>query len=284
MRVIVAIFIAASIVACASTQEEFSDVVKMKTAVAEKTLVASKALTALVPYEFGGITYQAEYTACALPAAKASWVLMNRDQAGFNHENFCQGWIAQAFLLEGYSVIGINRPSFGQSTGAGDFAGARSQKAIETVMATIGSKDETFKAIDGCWGYSSGAIAALFYAKKHPDIRRLALGGGIYDLEVVHKNTTDAFLKREIDSAVALQPDKAYEERSIAWDFQGLPKKLALYHGANDTVVPASQATSFRNSLAAQEFAVTFKLVSEASHELPWQQHQALIGELLKAP
>jgi pimeloyl-ACP methyl ester carboxylesterase len=266
---------------CTTNQERFSDLVSVSQAPKQTQVVDSKASSLLTKYTFNGSTHEVETLTCVHPQAKGSWLLMNRDMAGFNYQNFCLGWIAQSFLQGGYSVVGINRPGYGRSSGFSDFSGPQSLEALEQGIRALPTSDDSLKNHVGIWGYSSGSIAALYFAKKHAEIPRLILGAGIYDLEIVHKGTNDPGLKHEIDVVTAAAGEKAYEERSVSWDFNGLPKKVDLYHGSVDEVVPVSQATSFRNSLAAQEYEVSLQIIEKAGHQLPWLQHQQVISRLL---
>lgn len=268
-------------VGCASTQEKFSDVVMVDKPQSEAPPIAATQVAEVVSYSYQERSESVEYLGCSQAEAKASWVLVNRDHAPFAPTTFCGGWIAQAFLSRGFNVIGINRPGYGASTSDRDLGGLSSAAAIQGALVGAKEKHPEFSQIVGYWGYGAGATAVLLHSRAQKLNNQLLLGGGIYDLEKVHKATTNPELRTEIEQLVKVQGPKAYEERSPAWDFQGLPHTLSLYHGAADTEVPVSQAQSFRDSLAAQQHQVKLRIVDQASHDIAWQAHRDLIQSLL---
>ena len=61
----------------------------------------------------------------------------------------------------------------------------------------------------------------------------------------------------------------------------GLPKQIAIYHGAQDTAVPPAQAKAFSDSLeAAGGYKVNLQIVDGLGHQIPWVHHRSLIEAL----
>lgn len=268
-------------ISCASNVERFSDLEDIARMDPNKLNTAADAEHHIVDYGEGKAKAKVEWFGCQLKSSpKGTVLVMNRDQVGFADDNFCRGWIAQSFLSEGWNVLAVNRPGYGESTGAMDLSGPESLKAIESAVADF-RKRHTGQKISGVWGYSTGGIAAAFYAKKNQEILWLMMGGAVYDAEQTEKSSGDEWLKNQFSQLKAKDPNGAFEKRSIAWDFDGIPKTVLIYHGQSDVAIPSAQASSFRDSLMTQEYKVRFILLNGVGHDLPADVHAGVIKKLL---
>ncbi len=266
---------------CASNVERFSDLEDIARTDPGKLNTPAEAEHYVIDYGPAKAKAKVEWFGCQLNSSpKGTVLVMNRDQVGFANDNFCRGWIAQSFLSEGWNVLAVNRPGYGESTGTMDLAGPESLQAIDVAVADF-HKRHAGQKISGVWGYSTGAIAAAFFAKKNQEILWLMLGGAIYDAEQVEKSSADQWLKTQLTQLKTKDPNGAFEKRSIAWDFEGVPKTVLIYHGQNDTAVPVQQPSSFRDSLLAQEYKVRFISLSGMGHDLPADVHVGVIKKLL---
>ena len=245
-------------------------------------ILPATASAGLADYKYEDKSYKAEWLACQPKAAKRTILLMHRDRAGFDAKSFCQGWIAQAFLSEGFATIAVNRPGFGGSTGAVDFAGAHSIAAIAAGSKAAQAKTK-IPAPTGSWGYSSGAVAAAFAARKMGNLKFLILGGGPYDLYETEATTADGYLKKELAALKKAHGDEAFETRSVAYDVSDLPKRIIMYHGKNDTAIAPSQAEAFKDSLLSSEYNATLQVVDGVAHDIPWSQHYLILKVLARA-
>lgn len=242
--------------------------------------VAFGAQDGLAAYKGAGADQRAEWLACKLKAPKASILVMHQDRAGYAKDKFCSGWIAQTFLSQGFNVIAVNRPGYGASTGAPDFSGDLSMLALDAATKDAIAKSGS-PALEGAWGYSSGAMAAALVSRRLGSLKFLILGGGVYDLEETLKKTTDSYLKKDIETIQRTGGSEAVESRSVAYDVSGLPKRIAIYHGKQDTVVLPSQAKAFADSLESSgEYKVTFQVIDGVRHEIPWAHHRKILEVL----
>lgn len=268
-------------VSCASNVERFSDLENIAKVDPNKFNVTADAEHFVADYGDEKTKLKVEWFGCQLKASpKGTVLVMNRDQAGFAKDNFCRGWIAQSFLSEGWNVLAINRPGYGASTGTMDLSGPDSLTAIEAAVSDF-RKRHPGQKISGVWGYSTGAIAAAFFAKKNQEILWLMLGGAVYDAEEVEKTSGEGWLKSQFTQLKAKDPSGAFEKRSIAWDYEGIPKTVLIYHGQSDVVIPSTQASAFRDSLMTQEYKVRFILLNGMGHDLPVDMHAGVIKKLL---
>ena len=90
----------------------------------------------------------------------------------------------------------------------------------------------------GIWGFGTGTIAATFLSKTLPSVQWMILGGGVYDLEITHKQSNYQAFKTMFDQIKHQEGDIAYEKRSIAWDFAGIPEMIGIYHAKDDAAAP----------------------------------------------
>lgn len=266
---------------CASLDRNKSEVAE--SIAPEKSLaqrIPAKKTTQISDYKFKGSSYKVGWITCAADATQGTALLMHRDEAGFDPDKVCDGWMAQVFLSSGFDVIAVNRPGYVNSTGKKDFAGPQS---IESTRVAVTAAQRHVKPLNGAWGYSSGAIGAGFFAKTVGNLQWLILGGGIYDLELQTRNTRNKLITDAIQSVLKTEGESAYEHRSLSYDLANIPKRIILYHGKTDTDVEISQAQSFRDVLRSQEFQVTLEELENMGHDLPWMNHYQVLQTLIRS-
>lgn len=246
----------------------------------EKPKVASQSQDGLVDYTFDKQPNKVEWNACIADGAKNAVLVVPAGELAAGDASFCSTWLAQTFLSAGYSVLGVNRPGLGRSTGTGDFSGPQSQAAV-VAAASAAKGVKGLKPIVGVWSASAGVPAAAFAAKKISGLRWVVFGSGIYDAEVTMNTTQDKSLKSAMTSAVT--GEDGYEVRSIAWDNSGLPKKVILYHGKNDNAVYPAQAESFRDSLATAEYDVSLQVIDGVGHDIAPGHHRQILEIVLRS-
>lgn len=270
---------------CASLGGEESPTLTLSDASDEAVVgaVAFDEVTGLADYKYQKISGKAEWIACKPKSgAKATIMAMHEDRAGFDRARFCSGWIAQAFLSSGVAVVTVNRPGYGGSSGKPDFAGPKSQAAVLAAIKAINAKAKLAQPIAGAWGYGTGATAAALLSRGATGMQFLILGGGVYDMEETQSVTQDSYLRQDIAAIKATGGNKAIEDRSIAYDVSGLPKRIVVYHGKDDTAVPASQAKAFADALEAGEYKVTWQPIDGVGHALKIKDHRQILAALIQ--
>lgn len=261
---------------CTSNVEEFSEVVKADQAATTVPATPAEEAEFVSPYAWHEQKFDVAWWACKVPSGQSA-VLVFHGVEATPSRGFCQTWMAQVFLAKGINVVSFHRPGFGKSTGEREFSGPQT---VAAAQAVINEARKQKHAISGVWGIQDGAIGAAFYAKTDAHLQWLILGNGIYDLELAHKSIQSPLLKQQLNVLVAKEKDLAYESRSIAWDFSGLPRQLFLYHGQANTDVAPLQATQFRDSLVTQEHAVTLNLI-EGGREVLTEAQQVQVMTMI---
>lgn len=270
--------LALALTGCTSNVEEFGDVVAVEKAAVEK--VPFEAMGEISSYAGAKQSERVAWAACRAKTSKGLVLLVNRDGAGFNSKGVCEGWLSQAFLAEGFDVLTVNRPGFGDSTGDNDLGGPQSVLALQAALQAYQTAHPSPK-LTGVWGMGSGAIAAGQLAKRASGLSWVMMGNGLYDAEQAMRQTRDAALKQGLEGVVGTEREAGLEKRSLAWDFEGLPKTVLLYHAELDEAVPASQASAFRDSLAAQEYRVRLMVLEKVGHDLPPDLHYGVLRKIL---
>jgi hypothetical protein len=240
--------------------------------------VPAKFSTGMADYKYKEKSYKAEWMRCNGHSDAPFVALIHDETAGFDPKDFCQTWQAQVLLANTLNVIAVNRPGFGSSTGAREFAGPQSLAAATAAIQASGSQDR----LAGIWGYGTGSITAAFLAKSQPRLSWLMLGNGFYDLEVVERSTKNEGIAAAIAAAKSSEGDAALERRSIAWDNNGLPKLVIIYHAKSDDVAPRSQADAFSDQLRTMQTRVFFDDIDGIGHDIPWQAHYQIADRALK--
>lgn len=280
------VFLFATLTGCASLgsdqksgQLSFADV-----SAADLKPVAVTQDVGVAEYAFGGAPQKAEWIDCKVKTpALATILVFHKDRAGWEKERFCEGWIAQSFLSQGFDVVAVNRPGYGLSTGSPDFTGEQSLAAVDAALKDALAKGKNTTPVTGLWGYSTGATAAALYAKHAPGFKFIILGGGIYDFEETLKSTQDDYVRKDIEQMQKTGGTKALEDRSVGYDVAGLPKTVAIYHGKLDKSAPLAQAQAFADSLASNgAYSVTFQTLDGIGNDIPWAQHWKILEVLAR--
>jgi pimeloyl-ACP methyl ester carboxylesterase len=250
------------------------------------SLVDSKANVGGTTYKFkkpSGETqnFSVEWLTCEGQQPKGT-IVVTHDKTAFQDHDFCRDWLAQTILTKGYAVLAVQRPGYGKSTGIPDLAGPQSIAAMHAAVAEVPSKFG-LPPVRGAYGYGVGVIAASLVAKKLGGLDFIVLGGGVYDLEDTLQKTSDLGLKKDIADLKKRDGDRAIEERSIAYEVSGLPKKVAIYHGKLDNTVPFSQAKAFTDSLESSgEYKVSLQIIEGLSHDVSAPIHRKVLESLLE--
>jgi pimeloyl-ACP methyl ester carboxylesterase len=100
------------------------------------------------------------------------------------HDNSAQ-WVHQVARLHarsGYGALMFDFSGHGRSEGALVTFGIREQEDIATALAYLRSRGDVDMERIGIMGYSLGAISAVLFAARHPQIRALVIESGFADL------------------------------------------------------------------------------------------------------
>ena len=245
-------------------------------------MVQARASNHLVSFRSAGKRLKVQWFGCRVDKGKGAVLLVNLDSRAFTDRGTCADWAIQGFLAQGYNVMAVNRPGFGKSEPKQqDFAGPTSLDAAAAAMTYGAKKFPEFKSITGVWGYGSGAITASFAAKKIGNVDFLIVGGGIYDLEVFDSGVKDGPLKAKLASSMKPGDADFYEPRSIAWDSEGIAKKVRIYHAQDDIVVPPEQAKMFYDVLLSSQVDVQMETIQGIKHDIPATKHRYILKLML---
>ena len=252
---------------CATLPKNTSEIKSSRVMVLPTPIAAKNAQNFMVNYAIQKKSESVEVLICDNFAPQA--VLLNHsDFTEFNTSTFCQTSIAQVFLQAGYNVIGINRPGFGRSTGKKDLAGQKSIEAINSGVKAALQKSKATSSLVGSWGYGSGGTAAGMSARNFKSLKWIMLGNTVYDFEQQTKNKQSKFFTPAIVELRKSEGDAAIERRSLAFETEGLPRQVFLFHSRQNQEVELSQMTQFADGLIAQQFQVKTAIIESNSQEI----------------
>lgn len=219
-----------------------------------------------------------QWFSCTQGAGVDAVVLLNPPETSFQKGQVCQHPVVSEFLAQGFNVVAINRPGHGESSGT-DFWG--DDEAVASATALVSELQGKGFRVSGLWAYGEASLQGFRMAKTLP-LKFLLIGNGIYDWEELLKKSQDPQFSarvRKIQSEAG-EGSAFAEKRSIAWDFNGLPKEIYLYHNHGNLRVLPSEASAFKNSLAAGEYKVELLVLDQEGASLPAALHRGLIKKL----
>jgi hypothetical protein len=255
--------------ACVSTESVFSDKVTVDPITDQEGL--PKFVQAQGQQAVSGSGKISWFT-CTQSAKATSMVLINPGPKGWSKDEVCKTPAAMAFLNHGLNVIAINRP---ETETLGD------DTTLNQIKETVDFLQKEDRRLAGLWSMGEGSVLTLRLARQLP-WKVLIIGNGIYDLELVMKDSADqAFLARVKDMPGSNDP-MFVEKRSAAWDLSGLPKVVYLYHGGKNSQVSSNQAIQFRNSLAASEYRAELYILDEDSQDIRPDYHRGVLSKILE--
>jgi hypothetical protein len=245
------------IASCTSNQDQFKNSVEIEsTEGVGETVEAQVQQGSSAKVENG---YSLEWFSCTRKPKADFIVMLSKKDAAFGADA-CKTGLVQAFLQQDYNVLAVNRPGAGKSEGreiVGD------DKTLESLKGLLKSQTESGKSLKGLWGFEDASVLA-FRAARSSTFQFLIVGNGLYDWEATLNESKDPAYVTELKRLQESSDAMFAEKRSVAWDFNGLPKTVFLYHMERDAKFPETQADAFRSALAANQYNVQLiKLRSE---------------------
>ena len=164
-----------------------------------------------------------------------------------------------------YASIAVSLPGYGDTqVGDGPLAESTRQVVLDAV-----NKAKQLPWIDGeriyVYGFSRGAVVAAALAWQIDGLRATMLHSGAYDLPTLYNDTSN-FLLRKI-----LNPDGAADPklRNLLPETVDWRTSTLILHGAQDSLIPVSQATLLRDRLESLGKKNRLVLYPQYGHWLP---------------
>ena len=180
----------------------------------------------------------------------------------------------QFFTSRGFAVAHVNyRGSIGYGRSYrealnGNFGITDAEDCIDFAehLASTGRIDGERMAIQGD---SAGGLIALSALAHHDTFDAGVSGAGLHDLVRI-KEVAPKFLSSYHDGLIALYPDEktTYEERSPVNNADGIDVPLLLIQGAEDQLVPLSQAESMADALRDRGIPHVLLVLENANHAM----------------
>ncbi len=267
---------------CATLSNDDESITINETSEVSFKAIKTTLVTAESSYRYDGKPHKVEWFSCSVKDAVATVLVMHEEGNPFKKPYICSSWSSQAFAAQKLNVLAVNRPGYGRSSGSVDVIGSHSLTAIHSAYIDASRRLPQLTNLTGIWGYSLGATAAALYARKFKGLDWLILGGGVYDFEQAAALSKSPFMRLRLSKAIKMGPSEI-EKRSIAFDIEGLPKKIFIYHGKDDSRVPVQLAESFRDTLLSMEYPVKLEVLSGVSHKIAETTHRKVLDILIKA-
>ena len=177
-----------------------------------------------------------------------------------------------------YASIAVSLPGYGDTQVAdGPLADSTRQVVLDAV-----NKAKQLPWIDGervyVYGFSRGAVVAAALAGEIEGLRGAMLHSGAYDLPALYKNTSNVLLRK------ILNPDGAADPKlhNLLPEAAGWRTSTLILHGAQDSLIPVSQATLLRDRLASLGKKHRLVLYPQHGHWLPIREIKDQAIQFLK--
>jgi len=151
--------------------------------------------------------------------------------------------IPSAWLIanEGYSVMLVSQPGYGQSEGPADFMGPATMRAVNAAYDRLRRSPDVDSNRVAVWGASRGATAAMLLASRRKDLRGVIAESGVYDVWATYRDTRLAGLPETIVREAG-RDSAGWRARSPVMFADSIRVPVFIAHGEEDQQVPFAQA------------------------------------------
>lgn len=168
---------------------------------------------------------------------------------------------AEAFAKEVcYASMAVSLPGYGGTKVPDGPLAESTRRAVLDAVA----RAKQLPWIDGSkiyvYGFSRGAVVAAALANEIDGLKGAMLHSGAYDLATLYKNTSSFALKMILNPNGEAEP----KLRNLLPEAANWPASTLILHGAQDSLIPVSQATLLRDRL--ETLGKTHRLVLYPEH------------------
>jgi len=177
-----------------------------------------------------------------------------------------------------YASIAVSLPGYGDTkVPTASLAESTRQVVLDAV-----ANAKQLPWIDGSkiyvYGFSRGAVVAAALVNEIGGLKGAMLQSGAYDLATLYKNTSNLVLKKLLNPNGEAEP-KLHNLLAEAADW---PASTLILHGAQDSLIPVSQATLLRDKLQSLGKRHRLVLYPEGGHWLPIREIKDQAVQFLK--
>jgi pimeloyl-ACP methyl ester carboxylesterase len=175
--------------------------------------------------------------------------------------------IPSAWLIanEGYEVMLVSQPGYGQSDGPADMMGPATMRAVNAAFDRLRRTAGVDSHRVAVWGQSRGATAAMLLAARRREVRGVIAEGGVYDLWATYRDTKLAGFPETI-AKEAGRDSAAWRARSPVMVADSVRAPVFLVHGEEDTRVPFAQAKEMGARLKAANRSAELRFIPGRGH------------------
>jgi dipeptidyl aminopeptidase/acylaminoacyl peptidase len=177
-----------------------------------------------------------------------------------------------------FAGLAVSLPGYGDTkTSAGPLAETTRQVVLDAIATA-----KKLPWIDAkrlyVYGFSRGAVVAAGLINRIDDIKGALLHSGAYDLPRLYRDTSSFWLRQLLNPNGEAEP----QLYNLLPEVSSWPSPTLILHGAQDTLIPALQATLLRDQL--QSFAKPHRLIlfPEHGHWLPIREIKDQAVQFLK--
>ena len=177
-----------------------------------------------------------------------------------------------------YASIAVSLPGYGDTkVPAASLAESTRQVVLDAV-----ANAKQLPWIDGSkiyvYGFSRGAVVAAALVNEIDGLKGAMLQSGAYDLATLYKNSSNPVLKKLLNPNGEAEPTL----RNLLPEAADWPASTLILHGAQDSLIPVSQATLLRDKLQSLGKRHRLVLYPEGGHWLQIREIKDQAVQFLK--
>ena len=177
-----------------------------------------------------------------------------------------------------YASLAISLPGYGETDVVpGPLADITRQVVLDAVTSA-----KRVSWVDSeriyVYGFSRGAVVAAALVNRIDGVKGALLHSGAYDLTKLYESSSSAWLRKLLNPDAEAQP-KFYDLLSEVKDWSA---STLVLHGAQDSLIPVSQALLLRDRLATFGKPHRLVLFPEHGHRLPLREIKDQVLQFLK--
>lgn len=249
---------------------------------------SSQAVSTPIAHEFVGSPSESIEVYWAKPKGTGPFPLLmllhpEQESPKLGGKVFVESGQVEYWTGKGYIVVAPSQPGYGESLGAPDFCGEKTQNAVRRALEYFKSKPEVNARQLFLYGGSRGAVVASMIATKNIPLAGIILKSGVYDfIEWSKRISWYNGIKLTMLWEVGWLSEEKLKSRSAIYLADRIKAPLLVVHGSQDDRAPIKGALKFAKSV--NDAGGKARVVAiESQHIIPMPQISGAMEEFMKS-
>jgi dipeptidyl aminopeptidase/acylaminoacyl peptidase len=197
-------------------------------------------------------------------------------------ELFVKNKSLEYWTKKGFVTVAVSQPGYGESSGAADYCGPKSQTAVMTVIDHFRRLPFTIKEKFFLYGGSRGAVIASMIATKDSLLAGVILKSGEYDLSSAYKAYPwYSPIKLSMIWELGFYDEAKMKDRSALNFASQIRAPLLIIHGSEDDRASVDNAELFAKRINDSGGSAELKVIN-SEHIIPMQKIQSDMEDFMR--